>query len=213
MSFRSLKLAFSFRHGYDVLDKSHWLKKTINDSIQQGMSIIEKLKEVETLTLALNENEYIESSHLASIDPGTGNVNVEIQVQKGLYSQILKEIIHVDVVDKASLLSLMQDFSKAKKEYDAISNALKMVKLTGYGFASASLDEIELSQPEIIKQGSRYGVKLKAVAPSIHMIKVDVESSFEPIIGSKQQSEELIRYLTRDSENSADNLGIRYFWT
>ena len=186
----------------DVLDKSHWLKKTINDSIQQGMSIIEKLKEVETLTLALNENEYIESSHLASIDPGTGNVNVEIQVQKGLYSQILKEIIHVDVVDKASLLSLMQDFSKAKKEYDAISNALKMVKLTGYGFASASLDEIELSQPEIIKQGSRYGVKLKAVAPSIHMIKVDVESSFEPIIGSKQQSEELIRYLTRDSENS-----------
>ncbi|WP_071442737.1 stage IV sporulation protein A [Traorella massiliensis] len=186
----------------DVLDKNHWLKKTINDSIQQGMSIIEKLKEVETLTLALNQNEYIESSHLASIDPGSGNVNVEIQVLKGLYSQILKEIIQIDVVDKASLLSMMQDFSKAKKEYDAVSNALKMVKLTGYGFASASLDDIELSQPEIIKQGNRYGVKLKAVAPSIHMIKVDVESSFEPIIGSKLQSEELISYLTRDSENS-----------
>ena len=92
--------------------------------------------------------------------------------------------------------------NKAKKEYDAVSNALKMVKLTGYGFASASLDDIELSQPEIIKQGNRYGVKLKAVAPSIHMIKVDVESSFEPIIGSKLQSEELISYLTRDSENS-----------
>ena len=73
-----------------------------------------------------------------------------------------------------------------------------MVKQTGYGFASASLSDIELNKPEIIKQGNRYGVRLKAVAPSIHMIKVDVESSFEPIIGSKQQSEELIHYLLRD---------------
>lgn len=186
----------------DVLEKNHWLKKSINDSIQQGMSIIEKLREVETITFSLSENEYIDSSHIAGIDAGSGNVDVEISVLKGLYSQILREIIQVDVVDKATLLQLMQEFSQAKKEYDAISNALKMVKLTGYGFASASLDEIELSTPEIIKQQNRYGVKLKAVAPSIHMIKVDVESSFEPIIGSKQQSEELIRYLTRDMENS-----------
>lgn len=187
----------------DILDKNHWLKKSINDSIQQGMSIIEKLKEVETLTFSLNENEYIESSYIAGIDPGSGNVNVEIQVKKGLYSLILKEIIGVEVADKATLLSMMQDFSNAKKEYDAISNALKMVKLTGYGFASASLEDIQLSTPEIIRQQNRYGVKLKAIAPSIHMIKVDVESSFEPIIGSKEQSEELIRYLTRDKENSA----------
>ena len=104
----------------------------------------------------------------------------------------------VEIKDKAELMSLMQDFSKAKKEYDAISSALKMVKQTGYGFASASLSDIELSTPEIIKQGNRYGVRLKAIAPSIHMIKVDVESSFEPIIGSKEQSEELINYLLRD---------------
>lgn len=189
----------------EILDKQHWLKQNIHESIQQSISIIEKLREVEALTLHLNQNEFIESSHIASIDPGSGNVDVEIQVQKGLYSQILKEIIGQDVHDKASLLSLMQDFSKAKKEYDAVSNALKMVKMTGYGFASASLDDIELSQPEIIRQSSRYGVKLKAIAPSIHMIKVDVESSFEPIIGSKEQSEELIRYLMRDPN---DHLAI-----
>ena len=75
----------------------------------------------------------------------------------------------------------MQDYSKAKREYDTVSSALKMVKQTGYGFASASLSDIELNKPEIIKQGNRYGVRLKAVAPSIHMIKVDVESSFEPL--------------------------------
>ena len=104
----------------------------------------------------------------------------------------------MEIQDKAQLISLMQDFTKAKREYDAVSSALKMVKQTGYGFASASLSDIQLSKPEIIKQGSRYGVKLKAIAPSIHMIKVDVESSFEPIIGSKEQSEELINYLLRD---------------
>ena len=185
----------------DILDKNHWLKKSINESIQQGISIVEKLREVETLTYAINENEYIESSHIASIDSGSGNVNVEIQVIKGLYTQILKETIQMDIVDKATLLSLLQDLSKTKKEFDSISTALKMVKQTGYGFASATLDEIQLSNPEIIKQQNRYGVKVKAIAPSIHMIKVDVESVFEPIIGSKQQSEELIQYLTRDMNN------------
>ena len=100
----------------------------------------------------------------------------------------------------------MQEFSKAKKEYDTIASALKMVKQTGYGFASASLDDISLSKPEIVKQGSRYGVRLKAVAPSIHMIKVDVESSFEPIIGSKEQSEELVRYLLRDEGKDNDSI-------
>ena len=186
----------------DILDKSHWLKKSIDDSFQQGIMIIEKLREVETLTYMLNENEYIETSHIASIDSGNGNVNVEIQVLKGLYTQILKEILNMEIVDKASLLELLQDLSKAKKEYDSISNALKMVKQTGYGFASATLNDIKLSDPEIVKQQNRYGVKIKAIAPSIHMIKVDVESIFEPIIGSKQQSEELIRYLTRDLNDS-----------
>ena len=186
----------------DILDKSHWLKKSIDDSFQQGIMIIEKLREVETLTYMFNENEYIETSHIASIDSGNGNVNVEIQVLKGLYTQILKEILNMEIVDKASLLELLQDLSKAKKEYDSISNAFKMVKQTGYGFASATLNDIKLSDPEIVKQQNRYGVKIKAIAPSIHMIKVDVESIFEPIIGAKQQSEELIRYLTRDLNDS-----------
>ncbi|MEF9968491.1 MAG: stage IV sporulation protein A, partial [Longicatena sp.] len=150
--------------------------------------------------------ENIENSNLATIDTGQGIVNVDITIKPGLYNEILKEIIGTDIKDKAQLIALMQDYSKAKKEYDAISSALKMVKQTGYGFASASLQDIALSKPEIIKQGSRYGVKLKAIAPSIHMIKVDVESSFEPIIGSKEQSEELIHYLLRDEQTNDQSI-------
>lgn len=189
-----------------VLNDDHWLKKNINETIQASMSAVEKLREVEEITKVLNENEYIDSSNISTIEPGSGNVFVEITIRNGLYNDILREIMGVEIKDKAELMSLMQDFSKAKREYDAISSALKMVKQTGYGFASASLNDIELSTPEIIKQGNRYGVRLKAIAPSIHMIKVDVESSFEPIIGSKEQSEELIRYLLREADTDDQSI-------
>ena len=110
-------------------------------------------------------------------------------------------ILGTEISEKSQLVEILQDFSIAKKEYDSIASALQMVKTTGYGFASAQLSEIQLSDPELIRQQSRYGVKIKAVAPSIHMIKVDVESTFEPIIGAKAQSEELIDYLNRDPEH------------
>ena len=189
-----------------ILDDSHWLKKSVNETLSNSMSSVEKLREVENITELLNENEYIESSNIADIDTGEGTVNVDINTVSGLYQQVLKEIIGVDIKDKGDLLALMQEFSNAKKEYDTIASALKMVKQTGYGFASASLNDISLSKPEIVKQGSRYGVRLKAIAPSIHMIKVDVESVFEPIIGSKEQSEELIRYLLRDAETNNQSI-------
>jgi len=184
-----------------VLDESHYIKKSFNETILNSMQKISKLKEVEGITSLINENEYIDSSNLSSIDTGEGIVNVDINLVSGLYNRVLRDVIGEDINDKAHLISLLQEYSKAKREYDAISSALKMVKQTGYGFASASLNEISLSKPEIVKQGNRYGVKLKAIAPSIHMIKVDVESVFEPIIGSKEQSEELIRYLLREDDN------------
>lgn len=184
-----------------ILDDNHYIKKSFSQSIEKSMQEISKLKDIENITDIMNENEFIEVSHLATIDTGEGIVNIEIELINGLYNRILKEIIGEEINGKAQLIALLQDYSKAKKEFDAVSSALKMVKQTGYGFASASLDDIELSTPEVVKQGNRYGVKLKAIAPSIHMIKVDVESIFEPIIGSKEQSEELIRYLLRESDN------------
>ena len=118
----------------------------------------------------------------------------------------LKEIIGVDITSKSALLSLFQEYQVAKKEYDQVKDALAMVKQTGYGVATPTLQDMKLSTPEIIKQGSRYGVKLKAVAPSIHMIRVDVESTFEPIIGSELQSKELIQYLMKDHDNDPSSI-------
>ncbi len=185
-----------------VLKEDHWLKQSLNETIRESMVSISKLREIESIVELLLTNENIEAANLANVEVGKGIAHVVIEVQSGLYNQVLKEILGQEITEKAQLIELLQDFAIAKKEYDAISSALKMVKQTGYGFASSSLSDIHLSTPELVKQQGRYGVRIKAVAPSIHMIKVDVESVFEPIIGSKSQSEELIQYLLRDQENA-----------
>jgi stage IV sporulation protein A len=119
---------------------------------------------------------------------------------------VLKDIIGINVTNRAELLNLFQEYNEAKREYDQIKGALKMVKQAGYGIATPTLSDMKLDTPEIIRQGSRYGVKLKAVAPSIHMIRVDVESTFEPIIGSELQSKELMNYLMKDYETEPNNI-------
>ena len=186
-----------------ILNPNHYVKKTYIDKIKESVVAIDKIRDVDTITNYFNDCEYIEKAYLSDIDTSTGEVTINLSAPIGLYNQILKETIDVDINSKADLLSLFQDFNETKNEYDQIKAALKTVKQTGYGIASPTLSDMKLEKPEIIKQGSRYGVKLKAKAPSIHMIKVDVESTFEPIIGSEIQSKELIDSLTK-GENSAD---------
>ena len=184
------------------LKPNNWLKKYYIDKIKESVVEVNKLRDVEEITKHFKDSEYISKAYLSEVDSATGEVTITLESKEELYNQILKEIIGIDITSKADLLSLVQDYNEAKQEYDQIKTALKMVKQTGYGVASPTLEDMKLENPEVIKQGSRYGVKLKAVAPSIHMIRVDVESTFEPIIGSEMQSKELIDYLMKDnSEN------------
>lgn len=183
------------------LEPSNYLKKSYIETIRQSIEPIDKLRDIETITAKLEECEYIEKAFLSEVDTATGNINVRLKTPDNLYNEVLKSIIGIDIKDKSELLKLLQDYNEAKKEYDQVKEALKMVKKTGYGVASPSLSDMTLDTPEIIKQGSRYGIKLKAVAPSIHMIRVDVESTFEPIIGSELQSKELINYIMKDKES------------
>ncbi len=188
------------------LSPDHWLKKQYIEKIKESVIEIEKIRYVDRITNPFVECENISRAYLSDVDTSTGVVNVTLDAPSGLYNQVLKEIIGVDVRNRAELLSLFQDYNEAKQEYDQIKGALKMVKQTGYGVASPTLLDMKLDTPEIIKQGNRYGIKLKAVAPSIHMIRVDVESTFEPIIGSEIQSKELINHLMKDNDQSPGNI-------
>ena len=189
-----------------TLSSNNWLKKIYIDKIRESVSEIDKLKDIDTITSHFNDCEYINKAYLSNVDTSTGIVTITLDSPADLYNKILKETIGIDITNKSQLLSIFQDYNEVKSEYDQVKSALKMVKQTGYGVASPTLSDMKLDTPEIIKQGSRYGVKLKATAPSIHMIRVDVESTFEPIIGSEIQSKELIDYLMKDFDTNPDNI-------
>ncbi len=199
--FPVLEVRVNMPEWISILNPDNKIKKSYIDSIKESVIEIDKIKDVDKICDHFLENEYIEKAYLSDVDTSTGIITVNLNAPNSLYDETLKELINIDIKSKADLLSLFQEFNTAKKEYDQFKYALKMVKQTGYGIATPTIDDMKLDKPEIIKQGTRFGVKLKAVAPSIHMIRVDVESTFEPIIGSEVQSKELIDYLTKNDND------------
>lgn len=187
-----------------ILNHDHYLKQEYISKIRDSVVEINRLKDIDNITLGFKDSEYIEKSYISEVDTSKGEVTIQLDAPNGLYNKILNDIIGTNISSKAKMLSMFQELYEAKKEYDQVKGALKMVKQTGYGIAAPTLADMKLETPEIIKQGPRYGVKLKAKAPSIHMIKVEVESTFEPIIGSELQSKELINSLTKDG--NSDNI-------
>ncbi|MET1179609.1 stage IV sporulation protein A [Peribacillus simplex] len=185
-----------------VLREDHWLRESYQEAVKETVKDIKRLRDVDRVVGHFNEFEFIDRAALAGIEMGQGVAEIDLYAPDELYDDILKEIVGEEIRGKDHLLSLMQDFAYAKAEYDQVADALRMVKQTGYGVAAPSLNDMSLDEPEIIRQGARFGVRLKAVAPSIHMIKVDVESEFSPIIGTEKQSEELVRYLMQDFEDN-----------
>jgi stage IV sporulation protein A len=184
-----------------VLKDEHWLRENYQEAVQETVKDIKRLRDVDRVVDLFSEYEFIDEARLAGIDMGQGIAEIDLFAPDDLYDQILKEVVGVEIRGRDHLLELMQEFAHAKVEYDQVSDALRMVKQTGYGIAAPSLADMSLDEPEITRHGSRFGVRLKAVAPSIHMIKVDVESEFSPIIGTEKQSEELVRYLMQDFED------------
>ncbi|UOY93479.1 stage IV sporulation protein A [Ectobacillus sp. JY-23] len=185
-----------------VLNENHWLRQSYQEAVQETVKDIKRLRDVDRVVWQFSQYEFIDRASLAGIDMGQGVAEIDLYAPDELYDQILKEVVGVEIRGKDHLLKLMLDFAHAKTEYDQVADALRMVKQTGYGVAAPALADMSLDEPEIIRHGARFGVKLKAVAPSIHMIKVDVESTFEPIIGTEKQSEELVRYLMQDFEDN-----------
>lgn len=183
-----------------VLREDHYLRQQFEESVRETVKDIRRLRDVDQVVTQFFEYNFIEKAALSGMNMGQGIAEIDLYAPDELYDQILTEVVGVEIRGRDHLLELMQNFSIAKREYDKVSEALRMVNTTGYGVASPSLEEMKLDEPELIKQGARYGVRLKAVGPSIHMIKVNVESEFAPIIGSERQSEELVNYLMRDFE-------------
>lgn len=196
------QILIKFPRWIDGLECEHPLKVELYEEIKNAFTDINVLKDISNCVDKIKQTEIISKSSIEDIQLGSGNISIEITLKEELFYQILSEITNVDVTNEGDLFSIISDLSKTKKKFDRISYALEEVEAKGYGIVTPSIDDLELEEPEMIKQGSRFGVKLKAKAPSIHLIKTCVETEVSPIVGSEKQSEELVNYLLSEFDSN-----------
>ena len=195
------QINIKFPRWIDGLDFSHPLKTELFNEIKGAFDDANILREVPYCVNNISQTDIIEKTSIDSIELGNGNVNVSIALKDDLFYKALSEMTGIDIANEGDLFSTISSLSSAKKKYDKIAYALDEVNATGYGIVTPSIDELILDEPEMVKQGSRFGVKLKATAPSIHLIKTNVTTEVSPIVGSEKQSEELVNYLLSEFEN------------
>ena len=200
------RINLNFPHWVDRLPCDHWLKKQLYSEIKDAFLDVKLLKQIDNSIQKIQKTDIINKTTIDEILLGTGCVNISIQLADELFYRILSEISGVDIEDEGDLFSTITALASTKKEYDKISCALEEVKAKGYGIVTPSMEELILAEPEMVKQGSRFGVKLKAKAPSIHMIKADIETEVSPIVGSEKQSEELVNYLLSEFESDPQKI-------
>ncbi len=185
----------------DALPAEHYLKESLYKAVREAACNVHKINHIHTILPLLEENEYVENVSVTNIFPGKGTALIGVEAIEGLFYKILGETTGLEISNDEELISILTSLSEAKREYDKISNALMQVRQTGYGIVSPGIEELTLKEPEIIRQGGRYGVRLRASAPSIHLIRADIETEVNPIVGSEKQSEELVHYLLGEFEN------------
>lgn len=195
------RINLNFPGWVDGLDDEHPLKQELYTNIKEAFKNTNAVKNINVGIERINSTEIVKQTTIKEINLGNGSVSLEITLQEELFYQVLTEITGVDVQNEADLFSTISNLANVKKEYDKVAIALEEVKQKGYGIVTPTMEELILDEPEMVKQGSRFGVRLRAKAPSIHMIRADIETEVSPIVGSEKQSEELVNYLLSEFEN------------
>lgn len=190
----------------ETLDLSHWLKQSLIQEAKLLLNEIDKLHNLKNTISILENNEYIKKAYIDKINLGEGCGTVEIGVNDNLFYKVLSETTDMDIHSEYELISTIKLLSESKKEYDKVKYAIEEVKRKGYGIVTPTLDEMVLEKPELVKHGSRYGIKIKATAPSFHLIRADIETEVAPIVGSEDQSKELADFLIEQFENEQDKI-------
>ena len=196
------QISISLPSWYKALPKN----SCVRNSIIEAVAV--KSKELKKISQAVQLNEHlllcneIEKAQTNSIDLGTGCIKIDAELKKELYYKVISDSAGVEVNDEAELLDCLVKLSEIKSKYAKIKDALDEVEATGYGIVMPSIEELSLEEPEIMKQGGRYGVRLKASAPSIHLMKANITTEVSPIVGSEKQSEDLVLYLLKEFEEN-----------
>lgn len=183
----------------DALEGTHPVKQALYQALLEKAEAIQNLGQAESILAGLGELDQIQDYTLRGVDLAEGTVVCTIAFPETLYYEILSSRAGMPIENDAQLLKLLTELSSIKTEYDKISAALSSVKATGYGVVMPSAEEMKLETPELVKKGGAFGVKLKAGAPSIHMVRVDIDTEISPMVGDEKQSQDLINYLTGEA--------------
>ncbi|MGI5966652.1 stage IV sporulation protein A [Anaerotruncus rubiinfantis] len=189
-----------------ALAPDHWLRSALYSAIHDTAADIAHIGELNKKITGLNGCEYVSRVLVDGVDLGSGCAKVSVDVPNALFYQILGEATGLEIPDESALMPCIIELAQMKKEYDKVKSALDEVAATGYGIVMPGLEELTLEEPEIVKQGGRYGVRLKASAPSIHMMSANITTEVSPIVGSEKQSEELVHYLLHEFEESPQKI-------
>ena len=194
------EIKISFPRWINTLPLEHWLRGSITEALKKSVNSVSKIRDVINFSQAFKDNENISRVNTETIDLGVGCANVKMEINQNLFYKILAETTGIVINDEQELMNTITELAKIKKDYMRVKDALDEVEATGYGIVMPSIEELSLEEPEIVKQGGRYGVRLKASAPSIHLMKADITTEVSPIVGSEKQSEDLIMYLLSEFE-------------
>ncbi len=188
------------------LSKGHWLKNNVFDTIRSAAENVKFVRDINSVADSIAGNDNISRAAVSEIDLGKGSAEIYAELKSNLFFKVLGEETGIEISGESDLMPLLKDLTAVKAKYEKIENALSEVDATGYGIVMPTIDELSLEEPEIVKQGGKYGVRLKASAPSIHMMKADIVTEVSPIVGSEKQSEELVMYLLKEFEESPQKI-------
>lgn len=188
------------------LKNDHWLRKEVFDRVRDSAASIHKLRDVRGMTEALSGCEQIQRAEIDQIDLGEGSAKIRITLQPQLFYRVLSETTGLELKDESELMPRLMELAECQKKYNRLRHALDEVEATGYGIVMPEMEELRLEEPEIVKQGGKYGVRLRASAPSIHMMRAEIQTEVSPIVGSERQSEELVMGLLKEFEENPSKI-------
>lgn len=199
------KIDFFLPKWFEMLQTNHLIKQDFMKAAKEILKNLTMIKDVTRENLS-TESQYVKRLKLDQISMKDGTVKVTVEFDDKYYYEILSNLVGVPIMGEYQLISTLRKLAEKKSEYEKVGNACDEVRYKGYGVVTPSLEEIEVEEPQVIKHGSKYGVKIRASAPSIHMIKANIETEIAPIVGSEEQAKDLITYINENAQNSPEGI-------
>lgn len=184
-----------------LLSASHWLRSEIEADIRDAVASVKRVRDIDSCVMMLQSGDHVSKVAVEKVDMATGTASLSLEASEDAFMQVVSENAGLTVTDKADVLNLVGDLVVAKKTYDKMQLALRELEETGYGIVEPTLSDMVFEEPEMVKQGRNYGVRLKAKGPAIHLIKTEIETTVSPVIGTEEQGEELVSYLMEKFED------------